>query len=290
MKFRCSKCGYTGEGPAFPHPKPIDGSDCRYVAAINYLATQPPSPPAQVGTSGAPADPDSTRLDALDCPGWVVEIRCVPRQFGTGFESTVKNQYTVNAGPINGKPADTLREAIDLALDIDHARPVSTLATMSSPAAKVGTEDAMHIAHCNSGEYRGVCKYGSNNCSALLEAMAPAAPVAAVGEAVGTLRVSGWPTGLEYTFEPDDDMLMRLTAGSYRLSVIAAPQPRSSPLTEEKAAQPDPEKVMDLAFAMSRADVCCVLTAETKAYHENHRIRDAAREALRAYVTAKEVK
>ncbi len=32
MKLICSKCGYTGEGPAFPHPMNIDGRDCRYVA------------------------------------------------------------------------------------------------------------------------------------------------------------------------------------------------------------------------------------------------------------------
>lgn len=122
------------------------------------------------------------------------------------------------------------------------------------------------------------------------DAMAPAAPVAAVGEAVawvirGTAALS------------NEGEILSLACQSARPSgdprwepLYAAPQPRSSPLTEEKDAQPDPEKVMDLAFAMSRADVCCVLTAETKAYHENHRIRDAAREALRAYVTAKEVK
>lgn len=45
-------------------------------------------------------------------------------------------------------------------------------------------------------------------------------------EPVGTLRVSGWPTGLEYAFEPDDDLFTRLTAGSYRLSAIAVPGSR----------------------------------------------------------------
>ena len=47
------------------------------------------------------------------------------------------------------------------------------------------------------------------------------------------------------------------------------------------------DSIMALADAMSRADVCCVLTAETKAYHENNRIRDAARTALRAALEAK---
>ena len=47
------------------------------------------------------------------------------------------------------------------------------------------------------------------------------------------------------------------------------------------------ERIMRLAEAMSRADVCCVLTAETKAYHESYRIRDAARTALRAALEAK---
>jgi hypothetical protein len=47
MKYRCSKCGYTGDGPDFPHPKPIDGSDCRYVATTDRLViTSNPASPA----------------------------------------------------------------------------------------------------------------------------------------------------------------------------------------------------------------------------------------------------
>lgn len=32
MNFICSKCGYTGDGPDFPHQRPLDGRDCHYVA------------------------------------------------------------------------------------------------------------------------------------------------------------------------------------------------------------------------------------------------------------------
>lgn len=49
----------------------------------------------------------------------------------------------------------------------------------------------------------------------------PAEPVAR--EEVATLRVSQWPTGREWQVDADEDMLQRLTAGSYRLSVIAVP-------------------------------------------------------------------
>ena len=55
----------------------------------------------------------------------------------------------------------------------------------------------------------------------------------------------------------------------------------------QQAPQADTEALMELAYAMSRADVCCVLTAETKAYHENYRIREAAREDLRAALSGR---
>lgn len=30
-------------------------------------------------------------------------------------------------------------------------------------------DDQVHLTHCNTGEYRGLCKYGDTDCPALLE-------------------------------------------------------------------------------------------------------------------------
>jgi len=88
-------------------------------------------------------------------------------------------------------------------------------------------DDAYAMSFQTIGQYR----------SALLKAAKQSIPSqSAQAEAVATLRVTGWQTGLEYAFEPDDDMLQRLTAGSYRLSVIAVPEGSRADAIQEHAA------------------------------------------------------
>ncbi len=63
------------------------------------------------------------------------------------------------------------------------------------------------------------------------------APKAVAWEEVATLRVSAWPTGLEWAVDADEDMLSRLTAGNYRLRVSAPTASTSAGLTEAEPSE-----------------------------------------------------
>lgn len=37
-------------------------------------------------------------------------------------------------------------------------------------------QDAVHLAHCNLGDYEGSCKYGDDDCPAMVDYVNPLAP------------------------------------------------------------------------------------------------------------------
>ena len=70
MKFICSKCGYSGDGPDFPHPRSFDGRDCSYVArrAPKFVATdrapQIPEPAVDATRLLAESQAHNAKLEA----------------------------------------------------------------------------------------------------------------------------------------------------------------------------------------------------------------------------------
>lgn len=269
-----------------------------WLARAALAATQPPSPPAQVGTSGASAEaPEYSPVWVDKTPG------CAPMYYGIDKSgescriSPNEHLHSVRLGAKIGEPA---------------------------PAAKVGTEEADAQAKALTYEEIAAAGLGLEYVHSVLrwtacgyvhtperiaslhtsyrivdriinakaapqppEAMAPAAPVAAVGEAeraagvdaaeVEALAQKAMSVAREYglmraTDEEVETAIDNLAVIALR--ALAAPRPRSSPLTEAQAVRaldecftPDDERTSTAEeIAHSRA-FCVAIVRAVEAAH-----------------------